>query len=647
MEHRIIRVRRQTPTKAKATGRLRCGAAAVDITPHLGLPMAGYSSSGKLASSVHGRLFARALLIEDARGERVALCHLDMMCASRYLLERSAALAAPVVGIDVGRLILTGTHTHTGPGLFYGNTLYDQFASPDVGFDQGLADWISRRVAEALKRAAEKLTPARIGVASVPLWGVSRNASLKAFLANPEASSWWDEGQPGHGAPEELHVTSRAVDPRLRVLAAVAEDGGVIGVSAAFGLHCTSLGGAFSGYHPDWAGIASDTAHQALREAGRGSPVVAVTPSAAGDANALRTDVAQGVALARLVGREVGARIAEATEAAITQAADDLTVDVRFSELDWTAAEPFKGAPEVRFAPEWSFGGATLAGGEDGRTWMYRYGLVSLGSRGDFFPQDHPQHPKQPAFGRFQGWIARRLGLEPSRVLPMHVLRLGEHVIATLPGEPTAIAAWRLERALLETTGARTACVLGYAGDYCGYLTTEEEFSVQHYEGASTLLGRHSAAYLARHLTAVASGAREATRPSGEALFSTGPQVERFVDRGIGPVAVADDIQATRAGQRARVTFQMERGAVLTFAEGPLVHLEEDTGTRWEPVSWRGRPLTDVTWPVTVSRRQGTFSDRWSVELELPDGLEVSGALRVRLARLGRFAGFMIKLPPG
>ncbi|MEL6178577.1 MAG: hypothetical protein AAFS10_06470, partial [Myxococcota bacterium] len=76
-------------------------------------------------------------------------------------------------------------------------------------------------------------------------------------------------------------------------------------------------------------------------------------------------------------------------------------------------------------------------------------------------------------------------------------------------------------------------------------------------------------------------------------------------------------------------------------------HIETDAGTRWKPVHWQGLELTDVTLPMVVARRRSPFGDGWTITFELPDGLDVSGALRLRVAQLGRFAGFRVRIPPG
>lgn len=101
-----ITIRRREARDVPASGSVRCGVAEVDVTPHLGLPMAGYSVAASDGEGVWGRLFARAFYLEDASGSCAAICVLDLMSGTRYVLERAAAITAPACGVSADRLLL-------------------------------------------------------------------------------------------------------------------------------------------------------------------------------------------------------------------------------------------------------------------------------------------------------------------------------------------------------------------------------------------------------------------------------------------------------------------------------------------------------------------------------------------------------------
>ena len=55
------------------TGGLRAGFARVDITPPPGPGMIGWGTEGRRARGWRGRMYARAMVLEDRAGERIAL----------------------------------------------------------------------------------------------------------------------------------------------------------------------------------------------------------------------------------------------------------------------------------------------------------------------------------------------------------------------------------------------------------------------------------------------------------------------------------------------------------------------------------------------------------------------------------------------
>jgi neutral ceramidase len=63
-----------------------------------------------------------------------------------------------------------------------------------------------------------------------------------------------------------------------------------------------------------------------------------------------------------------------------------------------------------------------------------------------------------------------------------------------LPTEPTTVAGARLARVVSRGLGdpGLFVVVCGYTDAYCGYLTTPEEYALQHYEGGATLYGKHA-----------------------------------------------------------------------------------------------------------------------------------------------------------
>src|SRR5436305_9766348 len=84
-------------TLPSQAGPLTAGAAATDVTPPKGCPMAGYYSF-RGAEGTHDPLFAKALVFEKD-GTRVALVSLDLITTTRGVVEEARRLIEQRTGI--------------------------------------------------------------------------------------------------------------------------------------------------------------------------------------------------------------------------------------------------------------------------------------------------------------------------------------------------------------------------------------------------------------------------------------------------------------------------------------------------------------------------------------------------------------------
>ncbi len=642
---------RTAPLPPTARGQCHAGAAERDITPPLGFSTAGYSVDGRAGRGVLGHLFARALVLEDIRGLRSAFVVTDTHCASRYVLETVAARVGPSCGISVDRLVLCGTHTHTGPGNLYGNSLYDSMAQATQGFDETWANWVASRIADAVEAATVALQPARIGVGRSELWGISQNRSLTAFLQNVESQDWNAPGSPGGSAPANLGVDvamgdvegtendrRHAVSPRVVALGAWRTDGtdSAIGVLGLFACHSTTLGLEDPVYSADWPGWAVET----MREALGPGVIVACANGAAGDVNGLRRELdSRREVLARTVGAAVGRAVVDAAATAKLSAASTLTIDSWFVECD-TRDKTIGGSTATTLARRWAVGTPVLGGAEDGRTTFWKIGLAREGMRSTTdFAADAPQIPKKSLPGAIQFIADHLLGVEAPPILPMHVVRMGSSAFVTVPGEPTVVAGLRIERiAQAMLSGVTDVAVIGYAGDYSGYFTTPEEFDVQDYEGAHTLWGKWSVPHLIACMSGALIGAPNTPPAPGPVGFDTVP-VNIFAPNLLDERQRIEPLQSEVVRDPSGVAilrWRMPRVSSIGFAMGPVVQIERRVAGQREVVVFGNAPLDDRRPWIRVSqvdqpRHEALDLDHvfWQAVITLPDA--VQGDLSVRL----------------
>jgi neutral ceramidase len=85
------------------------------------------------------------------------------------------------------------------------------------------------------------------------------------------------------------------------------------------------------------------------------------------------------------------------------------------------------------------------------------------------------------------------------QILPVQFVQIGDIVLAGLPFEITTTAGKRLKKGIQElyaNEGVKEVILCSYANSYSGYITTNEEYRVQLYEGGHTVFGQHSLAAL-------------------------------------------------------------------------------------------------------------------------------------------------------
>jgi hypothetical protein len=150
-----------------AADELLAGAAKVDITPPTGGPLWGYAARHDTPSDgVLDPLFARAVVLSVGK-TRVAFVSLDLGRApSRQSTANIRKQVKEAAG--VGHVYLVGSHTHNGPVLEL-----EDWPDPKKPYGRTL----ETKITGIIKEAAEKLRPARLGIAAKAVgWNRNRHS---------------------------------------------------------------------------------------------------------------------------------------------------------------------------------------------------------------------------------------------------------------------------------------------------------------------------------------------------------------------------------------------------------------------------------------------------------------------------------------
>jgi hypothetical protein len=227
---------------------VRVGVAVTDITPPMGIAMAGYYHE-RGADGVLDPLYSKALVIESA-GERAALVVLDLISIRRGITDQARAAIEKTTGIKTGCIMISATHAHTGPELANPG----ESGSDLAGQRRLVADYagaLAGKIAESVRLANERLQPAQLDVAK----GRCEDLTFNRRYFMRDGSVGWN---PGKQNPD-IVMPAGPSDPEVSLL--YVEKPGAAGPAQSiatyvnFAMHPDTCGG--SKISADWPGALS------------------------------------------------------------------------------------------------------------------------------------------------------------------------------------------------------------------------------------------------------------------------------------------------------------------------------------------------------------------------------------------------------
>jgi len=222
----------ETPSPAL----FHAGFARTDITPPVGTPIAGYFHE-RIGTRVRDPLFARAMALTNEAGESLLLIGLDLICVDHHFADAAKARIGEAIGVPPGRVLISATHTHTGPEV-------REFGAKVPVNREWVRELVGRIVETA--RAA---------------WGNRREAYLRhggiageGYIFNRLYRS--RDGTETLGRKPDSVGPAGPVDEELGVLGAyAAQTGELLGCVVNVGIHVNVIGGGTADFiSADWPG---------------------------------------------------------------------------------------------------------------------------------------------------------------------------------------------------------------------------------------------------------------------------------------------------------------------------------------------------------------------------------------------------------
>ncbi|KAG2015237.1 ceramidase [Coprinopsis cinerea AmutBmut pab1-1] len=245
----------------------------------------------------------------------------------------------------------------------------------------------------------------------------------------------------------------------------------------------------------------------------------------------------------------------------------------------------------------------------------------------------------------------------------VQMLRVGNFVMLIMPGEFTTMAGRRMRESLRNALissgvlGSDAYVVLaGPANTYAHYVTTREEYSVQRYEGASTIFGPFTLeAYIEKYSSLVPylSDNTSGTPPSDAAppeqtskaislqtgvVFDAPPAGRRFG-------AVIEDVSSSpyRAGDKVSAKFVGANPRNNLLLEGTFLAVEQLVSGQWRMVRSDSHPSTIYEWTRTNTiLGMSTVTISWTIENGTPAGtyrLRYFGHSKPLIGSISAFTG--------
>lgn len=616
------------PATPASTTPLLVGTGISDITgPIAEVGMMGYAKLDQKTGGLHMRLYARAFVFSNpVGGRRVVFVSAELgqlfSSVKQGVLKRLAQRYGNLY--HDGNVQLSATHTHAGPGGYSHHAIYNITSLGHVAQNySAIVDGITEAIVQAHDRVGD--ASVSIGAADMP-WPTSVNRSPQAFARNPQL--------PGVVPPANTN-------PEMTVIR-IDKGNRPAGAISWFAVHNTSMSNTnkfVSSDHKGWAAQGFEKAYGSVAPLQNYGSFVAAFPNGAEGDLSPNVDGGFGrpggteFTATQLIGeRESGMAMQIHQGPRRTPVVGDVDFRHMFVRMPGFAVNETvqRNGAGGNTLCSGAFGVSFAAGAEDGPSGvpLVQEGMAlsrdaagpDLARLRQVFLDTVP--PPLKALAE----VLRNGGSDPCQwpkpvllstgavgwspeILPFQLLRIGNVVIAGIPGEMTTQAGRTLQsriHAALQPIGVQRVILTGLANEYSGYITTPDEYDSQQYEGASTLFGRITfEAYLQifdQLARAMATGQSVPAGPPPPDLSATQLELQTGVVADGVPVGsnfgdvVVQPASKVGVGARAFATFRSSHPKNDLRRNDSYFRIEQNVGGNWVTVAWDSMPETMLEW---------------------------------------------------
>nr|XP_040568056.1 LOW QUALITY PROTEIN: neutral ceramidase-like [Lepeophtheirus salmonis] len=513
---------------SKTTNSHNAGVGIADITgPAAEIGMMGYAALEQITNGIHMRQFSRAFIFDDDKN-RVVFVSADVGMMG-HLVKREVINRLENEFGDLytqTNVVLSGTHTHSGPAGYFQYLLFDISC---LGFIQQTYEAIVSGVVESIRRAHKNIKPSNIYYTEGKLYDSNINRSPTSYEANPEEEKLEYEDGNTDKIFSQLHIISTQDNGEEKLA----------GVLNWFAVHPTSMPNSNQLISGDNKGYASYLFEKKINGEsimpGKGDFVAAFASTNHGDVSpnldgpkcidtGEKCDLYHSTCNGRVqncIASGPGKNPFESTQI-IGEKQFDKSFELYSDESKWEKlvgdirnAHQFvdmsnydvvlENGTKAHTCPS-AMGYSFAAGTTDGPgEFDFTQGTNSSNTFWDFVSgllvetseeQKQCHYPKPILLNT--GKMNKPYMWHPN-VIDTQVLKIGQVIVAAVPGEFTTMSGRRMrkaiKKAILDVEGdsdSTKVMIAGLSNMYTHYITTFEEYQKQRYEAASTIFGPHT-----------------------------------------------------------------------------------------------------------------------------------------------------------
>ncbi len=425
---------------------IQAGAATSNITPEIGQEIIGgfvpYPSK-----HIHDELHARCLVLNDGK-TKLALVVCDLLGIQRVISTEARKMIHEQVGIPPECVMISATHTHSATSALGKDRL-----KPEQTLDD-YQRFVARRIADGVARAVNNLRPAQVafGSVDVPEHVFNRRWHMRpgTVPVNPFGSSDLVKMNPPAGSPN-LVEPAGPIDPTVSFIAVREPSGAMISVFAAYSLHYVGGVGA-ADISADYYGVFSEQLKRLIEDGKSNDTPADRPPFVAMMANGTSGDInninfrnprpgKKPFEQIRFVAEDVAAKVHGAM--AKLEYRENLTLAARYREPVIAWRKPT--AEQMKWTEE------TLAAG--------------------------PKSKQDLSF-IYAERISRLAQYPETTTIPLHILRIGDVCIGTMPCEVFVEIGLDFKR----RSPLPNSFMVELAHGYFGYLPTPRQHQFGGYE---------------------------------------------------------------------------------------------------------------------------------------------------------------------